>query len=1173
MPMFTSITGGRDKTPNPSSSGSNPSKKIDVRFARTSGSSAAAIGSAFHVDKQGSADARALVLGSAQSFGEILSCIPRSYVETLRQPLRHLSTTAAKSVGVNLSLDNLNRHLAAKTWPPALMGVHFPKIEVTSEFEASKPGILADMISSYDSYRAEALSQAVQLKTEELVWLRKQLEPQMYFPSIANIVEERFTQIQKLVKLPSWKKDDNGNTTLDAWVNAPSVKKEYDNLVVDLPNICGRVILLEETRYIAEARKKEAKIKLKADADVEMGDATISTQAISDVVEKKVAAAFKKLSVSVSPEALETIRGVPNLSLLGKRFWSTEEERQRQKRRRLESEIDDYGSTTPAIKWEEVAKTARQQPKEQEVEEIVEKIISTNIRYENPASYPDELLLIPRPLAIRLLLRAAPLEVLDAARFRGGVHIGPGVNLPDYISMDISAGARYLLHTMPSRNLLLSTWEDFCNRLRWRIYWMQKIARGDAQDKTYDPDYELSHETNICDYRIDYIERGLEQGRAYIDGFITEVVPSLQRAHRVKPNLASAKTAFEYCKENDYLILPTDKNLGQCVVTRQWFISLSNSLLEDQNNYDVITKERAKEILDSQRNKMESLATFAGDILKNEQLSSFLRSNIPQDDDHPNYKLPKFYGIPKIHKHPVKMRPIVPCHSAMQNPAAKYVSKNLKPVIDNLRFVIKGTKDMAMKLAKLELIPGRKFFLVGFDLVAYYPNIPTEACVESCRRLYKEVCKPSLEEQAAMRQALNVSFKNLIFEFDGRYFQQKNGIAMGIACAPDGANIYAGVYEEVALQHGDLPLHPRIPFYGRYIDDGFMIVYADSAEEALAFCKKTVKIGNLELTWEVSEYSLPFLDMLIYIDPITKKVQWKPFRKARNNLERIPFSSHHPLDIKRGTFLGEMTRMAILSSSPANYLDALRDLSGIYIARGYPVALVKKWLKEQTSRRWHNRFNESRRSITTNPAGSGNADASKLLVLKSYFNPVWDAFNVQELGQVIVRTWVNELSQLDRAITRLYDSGSRSTTVVLREERIRALKQSRRTGRGEAVSETPSAERAPVVGSVHLPVGEVTGRDTLYWESVSVEVLRKMRPGVNMVEIARILDVREVGLTDARWLISRKRTRSLGDVFNQLKREALSSAQLDEIAAVSPMSVDDGDESIEYMDIDEPLNI
>ena len=58
-------------------------------------------------------------------------------------------------------------------------------------------------------------------------------------------------------------------------------------------------------------------------------------------------------------------------------------------------------------------------------------------------------------------------------------------------------------------------------------------------------------------------------------------------------------------------------------------------------------------------------------ILKD--LSSFLGSRVIKKGE--KHIIPTFYSISKIHKQPVKMRPIIPCHSAIINPAAKYISK------------------------------------------------------------------------------------------------------------------------------------------------------------------------------------------------------------------------------------------------------------------------------------------------------------------------------------------------------------------------------------------------------------------------------------------------------------------------------------------------------------------
>ena len=105
---------------------------------------------------------------------------------------------------------------------------------------------------------------------------------------------------------------------------------------------------------------------------------------------------------------------------------------------------------------------------------------------------------------------------------------------------------------------------------------------------------------------------------------------------------------------------------------------------------------------------------------------------------------------------------------------------------------------------------------------------------------------------------------------------------------------------------------PRIIFYSCYIDDCLSIIYADSEDEALNIINK-LKIRPCTIEWNLSQWSQPFLDMLLFVDKYNT-LQHKPFCKARSHQERIPWISHHPLDVKRGTFIGEMSRLATLCS-------------------------------------------------------------------------------------------------------------------------------------------------------------------------------------------------------------------------------------------------------------------
>ena len=163
---------------------------------------------------------------------------------------------------------------------------------------------------------------------------------------------------------------------------------------------------------------------------------------------------------------------------------------------------------------------------------------------------------------------------------------------------------------------------------------------------------------------------------------------------------------------------------------------------------------------------------------------------------------------------------------------------------------------------------------------------------------------------------------------------------MGVADSPDLANLYGAYFET----KNKVLENPAIAFYGRYIDDCLAIVYAESEQEALHKLENIVKFDECVIEWNVSASWQPFLDMALYKDE-NYKLQHMPYRKAGNHQERVPWISHHPLDVKRGTFIGEMSRLATLSTTLSVYKDAIRGLVALYIRRGYPANLVNSWMR------------------------------------------------------------------------------------------------------------------------------------------------------------------------------------------------------------------------------------
>lgn len=552
------------------------------------------------------------------------------------------------------------------------------------------------------------------------------------------------------------------------------------------------------------------------------------------------------------------------------------------------------------------------------------------------------------------------------------------------------------------------------------------------------------------------------------------------------PNTSAIR---EYLFSHDYIVTGTDKNLGIAVSKRTWIVDMSWDILNNPIDYEEISKERCTLILRQKSEQMDKLAEVASlfDVTEG-SLSEYLRSKTPdwanmRGDPH----VPKFYGIPKIHKQPVKFRPIIPCHSVVMNPAAKLISKKLKPIINSAPAIIHGTKDLAIKLSKLKLQPGRKFFIVTGDVVAFYPNIDLDKCLNIALEELVEYYvfggrvshvflgreKTSEYWISIFKKALHVGNTQLVTQFLGRYFLQKRGLAMGVADSPDLANIY-GLYFEKKC---GILSNPLVPYYGRYIDDCLAIVYAETATEALSTLG-VVQFDNCVIEWNASEFGAPFLDMFLYRDEVGK-LQHHPYRKAQSHQERIPWISHHPLDVKRGTFVGEMSRLATLSSTRQHYWDAIQGLVALYIARGYPESCIKSWTQKNLTERWEKRLRE--------PSLEEQSRHGDVLVLKSEFNTAWNYFNAKELGETVTKYWAEWLE---------------------------------RAARGDYTVDFPSCdEDGWGAGETYAPAPTRREPDR------------------------RVPDVRKSKTFTARWLVSRKRTTNLMDLASLWKKTVLGKLE------------------------------
>jgi hypothetical protein len=624
-----------------------------------------------------------------------------------------------------------------------------------------------------------------------------------------------------------------------------------------------------------------------------------------------------------------------------------------------------------------------------------------------PNSYPDELLTLPHSYQADVLLSRASTSLLDANRFRSPIHVQPGLDVPIQIQHDLSASLKFMFETQIDKSLIQEAYTDLVRRIRWKWHFIDRVG------SKYDPDYDVSALVNPDEKKEKkppgahpHIERGLAAGQDYVSSVMTSI-PEPDKAGRT-PCPLNLKRAREFMVSNHLIVTATDKNLGVAVFKREWIYEQACALFDDKENYVDLTKEEALHYLSNMADAVRELCeSYLED--GDEQLSTYLSHCLPDrgsSNDWACWKrfVPEAYAIPKIHKKPWKGRPICPGFCLPQNAASKVLAKTLRPFIEQHPWVIKGSKDFVQKLKDVKIPNGRRAFIVSADVVAFYPSVDTGLLREMLRSFAEHTIVPkeveegvvhpsSVERRLAYYEKLfHIAIAGPVMTFNDRIIFQHKGLPMGAAGSPDAANTFALWYELQWMER--VTSNDDILFYGRYLDDVYCIVLAESPDEAtgkLSF----ISLGDVKLLWEPPSDKADFLDLSTRIDG--DRIFHEPFVKAMSHRERIPWSSAHPLDVKRGTFCSEISRLATLCSDKPVYVKQCEEAVNLYIGRGYPPALVTKWLKDQQEKRWETRI----------AVKSVEDPACTYFTLKTHFNDAWYHFNVGELQTRITSHWAS----------------------------------------------------------------------------------------------------------------------------------------------------------------------
>lgn len=581
--------------------------------------------------------------------------------------------------------------------------------------------------------------------------------------------------------------------------------------------------------------------------------------------------------------------------------------------------------------------------------------------------------------------------------WKPGVHKLDGVKLPVDVEYTLSTNLKYLFPVKYSQKVAENWFEELCRKARILTYFWQQ--GDDREDEAPDwsrtiPYLSTGWDTGIDD---DWFADGVLAGRKALRHALHErPIPQKDcRDDALFQIIVPPKNLRDWMLAAQLLAFITDKNLGIVVVTREWYEEQIQTFLKLPCPSDShLPEEERRKLFEVERRGKEAFDEFhagcvrdlSGRMLTTNdgEMYPFLKSKKVQRfwcSAYSNTAIPVFHGIPKIHKNPWKLRPIVPMHSYVLGPLARILHAMLLPVQRSFYWICESSRNLCSEVAQYNKRASTYIRLHTGDVTGMYTNIQWRYFENALRLILEKGNWYDEQTRSWILSAAERIWFSALFQVGSVLVSQQDGVPMGLHCAPVFANLFMAFHEQQYLDAS-----PDL-FYRRYIDDIFAI---DPSDETL----DQIRVQGLTITWTHSAHEQSFLDVRFHTHPESAEVCFAPYYKAQNHHQYIPWASSHPLSVKKGMIKGELSRIRAICYKESYFLTWKATFLSWLRARGWPTRALHSWGRQV---QWRAYF-----------PGPGLEQRERLQAIfaVSKYNPVWDQVSSSAIWNDMRMGWL-----------------------------------------------------------------------------------------------------------------------------------------------------------------------
>lgn len=307
-----------------------------------------------------------------------------------------------------------------------------------------------------------------------------------------------------------------------------------------------------------------------------------------------------------------------------------------------------------------------------------------------------------------------------------------------------------------------------------------------------------------------------------------------------------------------------------------------------------------------------------------------------------NHKIrtPVIYVLPKVHKAPppgtkFAGRPIIRGNGSPTEKISEFVDYFLLPIVIRQATYVKDTNHI-LKILEATPLP-ENVLLATLDVVSMYTNTPQEEALNVVQKAYVEAPQSYYDMKkispSSLRNLVKLILTRNCFEFDGQFFLQKIGCAMGSQASPEICDIVMHNLENCII-----PTDPNIIKWLRYRDDILLLYNGSSEELSNLVAHMNEAHEHFKFTVEASNTEVTYLDLKIFKGErfrVSGFLDTKVYTKPTETYQYLDRNSAHPLATFKGFIKGEVLRYARLCNNENDFLEKRNSFTEKLLMRNY----------------------------------------------------------------------------------------------------------------------------------------------------------------------------------------------------------------------------------------------